>query len=77
MKESETTRGTRWRLEHTAVATAMAHGTKAARLLIHPFTLRKETLPDGIDARTLISFLASEDTVDGVFSDFPDIPHPQ
>lgn len=53
--------------------TPVLEWAKAVNLIIHPFTLRKETLPDGIDAHTLISFLASEETVDGVFSDFPDI----
>ena len=42
-------------------------------LLIHPFTLRKETVPAGYTYEQVLAFLAGEGGVDGVFTDFPDI----
>lgn len=42
-------------------------------LFIHPFTLRKETIPEGFSYEQVLGFLASENGVEGVFTDFPDI----
>ncbi len=47
---------------------AKAHG-----LMIHPYTLRRETVPEGHSYEALLAFLAGADGVDGVFTDFPDI----
>jgi glycerophosphoryl diester phosphodiesterase len=41
-------------------------------LTIHPYTLRRETLPEGTTFDTLLEFLSGPGGVDGVFTDFPD-----
>lgn len=41
-------------------------------LKIHPYTVRRESLPAGISLQQLMAFLAAEGGVDGVFTDFPD-----
>lgn len=43
----------------------------AVGLRIHPFTLRKETLPKGMSYDEVLRFLSAPDGVEGVFTDFP------
>jgi len=43
----------------------------AAGLLIHPWTLRRDALPSGIDSFETLHQLLAESRIDGVFSDFP------
>ena len=51
------------------VALARARG-----LLVHPYTLRRDELPKGIDSFTeLLDILIHQAGVDGLFTDFPDI----
>ncbi len=52
----------------TLVADARAHG-----LLVHPYTLRADALPDFVgDFDELLAFLLREQRVDGVITDHPD-----
>lgn len=45
---------------------------QAQGLTLHPYTVRKETLPEGVSMEEMMAFLAGPDGVDGVFTDFPD-----
>jgi glycerophosphoryl diester phosphodiesterase len=46
----------------------------ARGLLVHPYTLRREELPEGIDNfAELLKILIHQTGVDGLFTDFPDI----
>ncbi len=42
-------------------------------LVIHPYTLRRDALPPGVDSLTRLVELCVEADVDGFFSDFPDL----
>lgn len=50
---------------------AVKDHARAAGLRIHPFTLRKETLPKNLSYGEMIRLLRGPDGVDGVFTDFP------
>ena len=46
----------------------------ASGLLVHPYTLRRDELPKGINSFTeLLDILIYQAGVDGLFTDFPDI----
>ncbi|MDP0499139.1 MAG: glycerophosphodiester phosphodiesterase [Verrucomicrobiota bacterium JB022] len=49
--------------------TADAH---RAGLVIHPYTLRRDSLPDGISEDDLFKLLFHTAAIDGLFTDFPD-----
>ena len=42
-------------------------------LLVHPYTLRKETIPEGMDLVEFGTQLLQKTGVDGFFTDFPDL----
>lgn len=43
-------------------------------LLVHPYTLRKDTLPEiAGDAKSFLTFLFESAKIDGIFTDFPDV----
>lgn len=47
---------------------------RSERLLMHPYTLRRDELPEGISSFTeLLDILFRRAGVDGVFTDFPDL----
>jgi glycerophosphoryl diester phosphodiesterase len=45
---------------------------REAGLKIHPYTLRRETIPPSTSFEALLEFLSGAGGVDGVFTDFPD-----
>ena len=52
----------------------LVHLAQARGLLVHPYTLRRDELPEGIDNFTeLLNILIHQAGVDGLFTDFPDI----
>lgn len=56
------------------VVTSLVDDAHAAGLAVHPYTLRKDDLPEGIDDFTaLLELLLHRVGVDGVFTDFPDL----
>jgi glycerophosphoryl diester phosphodiesterase len=66
---------------HLGVDEAGAHRTTrlvddahAAGLLVHPYTLRRDALPEGFgDFEALMRFFLVDQDVDGVFTDHPDL----
>lgn len=53
--------------------TAMAQEAHASKLLIHPYTVRADQLPDYVsDVNALYEALYRKADVEGVFTDFPD-----
>ena len=47
---------------------------RASGLLVHPYTLRRDALPKGIDTfDTLLHAFLLTLRVDGIFTDFPDL----
>lgn len=46
---------------------------REAGLIIHPYTLRRETIPEGFTYGQVLAFLAAGGGVDGLFTDFPDL----
>jgi glycerophosphoryl diester phosphodiesterase len=57
--------------EGRPVVSALVQDAKAAGLDVHPFTLRADALPDGVDFETLLELLLKVG-IDGVFTDHPD-----
>src|SRR5690606_3178350 len=45
---------------------------RAAGLAVHPWTLRADALPPGLETLEALLDLLAEAEVDGVFTDFPD-----
>ena len=46
----------------------------AAGLAVHPYTFRQDDLPPGFESfRELLKFVIDELSVDGLFTDFPDL----
>ena len=43
------------------------------KLKVHPYTFRKDALPEGITAEFLLDTLFNQIRIDGIFSDFPDV----
>ncbi|NCC27588.1 MAG: glycerophosphodiester phosphodiesterase [Gammaproteobacteria bacterium] len=66
---------------HQGLDDAGAHRTtrlvadaRAAGLLVHPYTLRRDALPEGFgDFEALLRFFLVDQGVDGVFTDHPDL----
>lgn len=56
----------------TGQPTALVSNAKQAGLLIHPYTLRNDQLPEGMTPAQLVNLLFNTLSVDGVFTDFPD-----
>jgi glycerophosphoryl diester phosphodiesterase len=56
-------------------ASPAASAIRAAGLMAHPYTFRKDRLAPGLDVdfETLLAFFWADIRVDGLFSDFPDI----
>lgn len=50
----------------------LAADAHAAGLLVHPYTLRRDTLPPGISEPMLLTLLVKGARIDGIFTDFPD-----
>lgn len=54
--------------------TRLVADAHAAGLLVHPYTFRRDALPDGFgDFGALLRFFLVEQCVDGVFTDHPDL----
>ena len=55
------------------LGTGLLAAAHHAGLLVHPYTLRADALPAGMDSlEEMIDALCSEEPVDGLFTDFPD-----
>jgi glycerophosphoryl diester phosphodiesterase len=53
--------------------TAMVKEAHANNMVVHPYTVRADDLPDYVsDVNQLFDLLYNRDNVDGLFSDFPD-----
>jgi glycerophosphoryl diester phosphodiesterase len=53
---------------------ALGKLAKANRLLIHPYTLRTDSLPaNAPDVKAVLDMLVKRVKIDGIFSDFPDV----
>ncbi len=50
----------------------LVRDAKAVGLEVHPYTLRVDSLPEGVDFETLLALLFAQVGVDGVFTDHPD-----
>jgi glycerophosphoryl diester phosphodiesterase len=50
--------------------TALVENAHSRRLTIHPYTLRRDTLPHGITEKDILQFLKSSH-LEGIFTDFP------
>lgn len=49
---------------------------QAQGLQVHPYTFRRDELPEGIDSfRELLDIFVLEARIDGLFTDFPDLVH--
>lgn len=55
-----------------ALVSNLVRRAKVAGLLVHPFTLRADDLPEGIDSFEELHQVLFDLGVDGFFSDFPD-----
>jgi glycerophosphoryl diester phosphodiesterase len=56
------------------VVTAVAENAHKSGLVIHPYTARKDSLPENISSMDeLLKILKTKVKADGIFSDFPDI----
>ncbi|MDC0602045.1 glycerophosphodiester phosphodiesterase [Aliiglaciecola sp.] len=53
--------------------TSLSGDAKRLGLHIHPYTFRKDQLPEGLDVKTTLDLLFKELEVDGVFTDFTDV----
>jgi glycerophosphoryl diester phosphodiesterase len=53
--------------------TAFAKQAQAAGLKVHPFTFRKDELPDNVNQEQVLQMLFEAVKVDGLFTDFTDI----
>ncbi|MBU1108170.1 MAG: glycerophosphodiester phosphodiesterase [Candidatus Riflebacteria bacterium] len=43
------------------------------KLMVHPYTLRIDALPEGVTPDALLDVLFNQVKIDGIFSDFPDV----
>ena len=66
-----------YRLRHGETApqaTGLVASAHAAGLLVHPYTLRLDSLPPGFETLdALLDFVIDDLGVDGLFTDFPDL----
>ena len=53
-------------------ATEVVANAHSAGLVVHPYTLRNDSLPDGFDRPEEVCEFLVRNRIDGVFSDFPD-----
>jgi glycerophosphoryl diester phosphodiesterase len=54
--------------------TDLVQRARARGLLVHPYTLRRDELPEGIeDFDQLLDIFVNRAGVDGLFTDFPDL----
>lgn len=56
----------------TMKITSLVNNAHSVGLKVHPYTFRKEQLPEGIDATTMLNTLFQKVKVDGIFTDFTD-----
>lgn len=56
----------------TVTRTGLAKLAKKHGLLVHPYTFRKDALPEGVSDQQLLNMLFTELKVDGIFTDFTD-----
>lgn len=56
----------------TMMVTSLITDAHSAGLKVHPYTFRKDQLPEGIDASTMLQTLFEKVRVDGLFTDFTD-----
>ncbi len=57
-----------------AVLSELVESAHANGLLVHPYTLRRDELPEGIsDFQQLMDMLVNHAKVDGLFTDFPEL----
>lgn len=55
-------------------STGLVERAKQAGLLVHPYTFRQDSLPDGFDDfEVLLRYAVCDLGADGVFTDFPDV----
>jgi glycerophosphoryl diester phosphodiesterase len=52
--------------------TGFVKRARIAGLKVHPYTFRKDALPDNVDTQQTMQLLFEELKVDGLFTDFPD-----
>ena len=63
-------------INRRVTATSLVQDAHAAGLDVHPYTFRADDMPVGFDAfADLLRYFATEQGVDGVFTDFPDKAH--
>ncbi len=56
------------------IASELVTNAREFDLLVHPYTFRKDELPEGIQTfEQLLSLFLVDQKVDGIFTDFPDI----
>jgi glycerophosphoryl diester phosphodiesterase len=56
-----------------ALSTGLIEQAHALGMLVHPYTIRQDSLPTGFsDLKSLLNFCLSTLKVDGLFTDFPD-----
>lgn len=60
-------------VEGRPVVARLLSDAKAEGLVVHAYTLRADSLPEGLDVETLLSLLFVEAGIDGVFTDHPDL----
>lgn len=56
----------------TMQLTPLVKNAHAVGLKVHPYTFRKDQLPEGIDAQTMLQLLFQKAKIDGLFTDFTD-----
>jgi glycerophosphoryl diester phosphodiesterase len=52
-------------------ATTLAKDAHAAGLAVHPYTYRRDALPEGVTEKQVLDMLFKQQKVNGLFSDFP------
>lgn len=55
------------------LSTGYAEQAQNAGLLVHPYTFRRDALPEGITSEMLLKALTHQLKVDGIFTDFTDV----
>lgn len=57
-----------------AESTGLVEAAHAAGMAVHPFTLRRDSLPDGFSSfEAVLTFVIDDLGADGMFTDFPDL----
>jgi len=61
-------------IDGCAVASGVVRAAHDAGLAVHPYTFRRDALPDGFPSfQALLEFFLTDLGVDGIFTDFPDL----